>query len=173
MYSEIETDRMILREPRSEYAGLIFESFGADPEVTRFLRWTPHADMQSAIQAMAERLGRLRDGVEYSWIPFLKNNNDLIGSVSITISPRGAEIGYAFARSVWGQGLATEACTAVISWAKDYPLLGPVWASCDVDNHASRRVLEKAGLHLEEVAQGYAIHPCIGDKPRDCAIYVA
>jgi hypothetical protein len=41
---------------------------------TRFLRWRPHVDVHSAIEAMVGRLERLQDGREYSWLPFLKDS---------------------------------------------------------------------------------------------------
>ena len=77
----------------------------------------------------------------------------------------------AFARPAWGQGLATEAAGAVLAWS--FRRLRPerVWASCDIENSASQRVLEKLGMFQECLARGFAVHPNLGPDPRDCYVY--
>jgi RimJ/RimL family protein N-acetyltransferase len=45
-----------------------------------------------------------------------------------------------------------------------------VWASCDVDNLRSRRVLEKLGFAYERLAEGFAVHPALGSEPRACHV---
>jgi RimJ/RimL family protein N-acetyltransferase len=42
---------------------------------------------------------------------------------------------------------------------------------CDVDNIASARVMEKAGLTLEGRLRRWLVHPNISDEPRDCLGY--
>ena len=42
-YRELSTARLRLRRPHPGDAALIFSSFGADPEVIRFLAWRAHA----------------------------------------------------------------------------------------------------------------------------------
>ncbi len=39
---------------------------------------------------------------------------------------------------------------------------------CDVENVASARVMETAGLTREGVLRRWAVHPNLGDAPRDC-----
>lgn len=42
-----------------------------------------------------------------------------------------------------------------------------MWAVCDAENLASRGVLEKAGMELEEVLPRHGRHN-VSDEPRDC-----
>ncbi|MDG2167667.1 MAG: GNAT family protein [Opitutales bacterium] len=42
---------------------------------------------------------------------------------------------------------------------------------CDIENPASGRVMEKAGLSLEGTFKRYDIHPNMGDEPRDVHSY--
>lgn len=49
----------------------------------------------------------------------------------------------------WGQGLTTEALKALISFGFDQLQLHRIEAGCAVENVASIRVLEKAGLTRE------------------------
>jgi RimJ/RimL family protein N-acetyltransferase len=46
-----------------------------------------------------------------------------------------------------------------------------VWATCDVENLASVRVLEKLGLTCEGVLRRYAIRPNLSPTPRDAFVY--
>ena len=82
----------------------------------------------------------------------------VVGSVGFKGSPApagsaagdvAAEIGFALAPSARGRGYATEAVTAVVSWARDQGL-GRVVAECDADNLASRAVLERTGFTITE-----------------------
>src|SRR3954463_4194476 len=55
-------------------------------------------------------------------------------------------IGYAIDNQWRGRGLATEALRAVLEQAN-----APVLAETELDHIASRRVMEKAGMYLDEV----------------------
>jgi ribosomal-protein-alanine N-acetyltransferase len=57
-------------------------------------------------------------------------------------------LGYALARAHWGRGVATEAARAVVEWAWVEHELVEIWASTDVANVRSRRVMEKLGMVL-------------------------
>ena len=46
-----------------------------------------------------------------------------------------------------------------------------IWAVCDLDNFASARVLEKAGMQREGVLRRYILHPNISSEPRDVYCY--
>ena len=70
----------------------------------------------------------------------------LIGACGLGRRPSGAvEMGYWIARSSWGQGFATEACSAVIDVARTLGLAS-LEGSHFIDNPASSRVLEKLGF---------------------------
>ena len=56
------------------------------------------------------------------------------------------EIKYALRRSAWGRGLATEAARALLDYGASAHGLQSVIATVDPDNHASQRVLAKAGM---------------------------
>jgi RimJ/RimL family protein N-acetyltransferase len=74
---------------------------------------------------------------------------------------RTAEIGYRLSRVAWSNGYATEGVRALIGAAFDSMGFDRVRAETMAVNHASRRVLEKAGLlHIETVVpnRAFAIH---------------
>ena len=43
-----------------------------------------------------------------------------------------------------------------------------VGAVCDVQNPASRKVMEKAGMQYEGILASWMLHPNMGSKARDC-----
>ena len=61
-----------------------------------------------------------------------------------------AEIKYAFLRSEWGRGLASEAVPALLAHGASRHGLRRVIATVAPENLPSRRVLDKAGMTLVE-----------------------
>jgi RimJ/RimL family protein N-acetyltransferase len=162
---------MILRTPRAEDASAISEAFASDPEVTRFLRWRPHRTLADAQRAITSRLRGLETGEELSWLLSLRGDGSILGIISVWPGEGEAEIGFALGRRSWGQGLMTEAVRSVVAWAFEPASVARVWAICDVENLASARVLEKAGLQREGLLKAHAIHPNLSPDPRDCLLY--
>ncbi|ALO45741.1 GNAT family N-acetyltransferase [Pseudohongiella spirulinae] len=83
----------------------------------------------------------------------LKGSREIIGFCGI-VHPGGqpeAEIKYAFMRSVWGQGFATEAATALLEYAFASLGIHYVIATTAPENAASHRVLLKAGMQRGEL----------------------
>lgn len=144
IYRDLRTERLVLRCPEQDDAERIFRTFGSDPEVTRFLTWRPHRSIADAEAALAQRLQRLRDGSEYSWVVQRADHREAIGIVSAWLAGGGAELGFVLARAHWNLGLMTEAVSAVTEWAFAEGGAARVWATCDLENVGSARVLEKA-----------------------------
>jgi RimJ/RimL family protein N-acetyltransferase len=70
----------------------------------------------------------------------------LVGACGLARRPSGSvEMGYWIAKSFWGRGYATEACTALIDIARTLGLTS-LEGSHFLDNPASARVLEKLGF---------------------------
>jgi RimJ/RimL family protein N-acetyltransferase len=70
---------------------------------------------------------------------------------------RCATLGYSLTDSAWGQGYATEAVRALLTWSFDALDLNRVEAETDTRNLASARVLEKVGF----VREGTMREDCI------------
>jgi len=166
VYRELETHRLVLRRPEPDDAARIFRAFGSDPEVTRFLTWRPHRSIADAEAAIAQRIQRLSDGTEHSWIVQRASHREAIGIVSAWFRGTEAELGFVLARSHWGRGLMSEAVLAVTEWALAGPTVTRVWATCDVENLASARVLEKAGLVNCGAFEREIVRPNLSPVPR-------
>jgi RimJ/RimL family protein N-acetyltransferase len=169
----IETERLVLRPPVAEDAQAIFDSFSQDREVTRFLTWRPHENIQRAEQFVERCIDAWQSNELFPWAVVLKGKDKPIGIVELRPENFKVEFGYVLARAYWGQGIMTEAVRHVMDWALSQPEIYRVWAVCDIENIASARVLEKAGMKGEGILRRYMIHPNLGDEPRDCYCYAA
>ena len=69
------------------------------------------------------------------------------------------------------KGYVTEATRAIIDWTFRQASMYRVYATTDVENVASRRVMEKAGMQCEGILRKYILHPNISDIPRDSYMY--
>ena len=164
-WRELATARLRLRRPEPGDAALIF-GFGAEPEVMRFLAWRPHATLADAEVALARRLERLANGVEYSWILERLDSGAAVGLISGWLEGDAVELGFTLVKPCWGRGLATEATSAVKDWAFDTGAVRRVWASCDAENRASACVLAKAGLEPRGPFEREIVRPNLAAAPR-------
>lgn len=167
----LETDRLILRPPVDSDAAAIFEAYTQDPEVTRYLMWRPHEQLADA-QEYLRRCGVGWDaGTELTWMLTRRTDQQVLGAIALRPQGHKANIGYVLARPFWGQGLMPEAGRALLSEARHVGGLHRVWAVCDVDNHASARVMEKIGMVREGILRRWVIHPNVSAVPRDALCY--
>ena len=167
----IQTKRLLLRKPSMDDALAIFEAYAQDPEVTRYLVWKPHQNMQETEQFLLACGQLWRTGKDFAYAITLKGNDRLIGMFGLHPMNLKVEVGYALARPYWGNGYMTEVLCAMIEWAFSQPDIFRVQAICDVENVASARVMEKASMVREGLLRRYVSHPNISDEPRDAYMY--
>jgi RimJ/RimL family protein N-acetyltransferase len=167
----IETERLRLRPPRLGDADEIFARYAQDAEVTRYLTWRPHKSIEPVREFLRSLLALREQGAVLPWVVERRADGRLLGVTDLRLQGFRAEIGYALARDAWGQGFASEAARALVNWALAQPGIYRVWAVCDVDNAASGRVLEKAGMVREGLLRRWSVHPNVSDEPRDCWCY--
>lgn len=167
----IETERLILRKPRTEDAPAIFAGWVQDPEVTHFLTWRPHKNIGQTEFMQKNAIASWHGDVRFPFMITLKENNDVIGMIDPRIEGLKIGIGYVMNRAYQCKGYMTEATRAIINWAFQQPSIYRVYATTDVDNIASQRVMEKAGMIREGLLRKYIVHPNISNGPRDSYIY--
>ncbi|MEW6242247.1 MAG: GNAT family N-acetyltransferase [Chloroflexota bacterium] len=168
---QIEIERLILRKPRRDDAPVIFAAWTQDPEVTRYLTWRPHKSVDESY-AILDLIAKLwRDGEAFTYVITLKGDDRPIGMLAIHPDGFKPSLGYVLARPHWGKGYMTEAVRAVTDWLLRQPDIYRVFATCDVDNPASAKVMEKAGMKYEGLLRRYMVHPNISAEPRDCLMY--
>lgn len=167
----IRTERFILRKARMDDAPVIFDAYAQDPEVTRYLVWKPHKSIYETEQFLSACEQLWRTGKDFAYAITLEEDGSLIGMFGLHPMHLKLEVGYALARPFWGKGYMTEILRTVIDWAFAQPDIYRVQAICDVENIASARVMEKAGMTREGLLRRYILHPNISDEPRDAYLY--
>jgi len=169
----IETERLVLRPSRAEDAEAIYQTYAADEEVTRYLVWRPHRSIEETHEFMRGAVETWADRSHFNWAVTVKPDDRLRGMIALRVEGFKADAGYVLGREFWGRGYMTEALRAVIAFGLSLPGVYRVWALCDVENLASARVMEKAGMSFEGVLRRNVIHPNLGDEPRDARCYAA
>lgn len=167
----ITTDRLHLRPARLDDAETICERWSHDVEVTRYLGWRPYRDVDLARAYLEDALEGWIEGNRPLWAIERRAGQELIGQIGAHIEGNRALLGYVLARPFWGRGYMVEAVRGVIAAALADPLIWRAWAVCDVDNLASARVMEKAGMSYEGRLRRWMVHPNVSDQPRDVFCY--
>jgi ribosomal-protein-alanine N-acetyltransferase len=166
------TARLVARLPREDDGPAVFAAYASDPEVTRYLAWKAYDRVEPLTAFLCEcRAAWEKGGGHLPWLLCLKGTDQPIGSIGVTYSTRGrALFGYALGRKFWGHGFAAEALTWIVDWSLAQPGLWRAWAFCDVENPASVRVMEKAGMVREGILRRWHVCPNLGPEPRDCVV---
>ena len=167
----LATDRLLLRPPIDADAETIFATYTQDPEVTRYLMWRPHRHMADAQEYLRRCHDGWTTGAVLTWMLTHRADQRVLGAIALRLDGHKAALGYVLARAWWGQGLMPEAGRALLTHAAQLDGLHRVWAVCDVDNHASARVMEKIGMVREGVLRRWIIHPNVSPTPRDALCY--
>ena len=149
------TDRCILRKVRKEDAAPMFNNWANDPEVTKYLTWNPHENIEVTKKIIDSWLEEENNPKTFRFMITLKDSGEPIGSIDVVDYIDGnPEIGYCSSKKYWNQGLMTEACKVFIKYLFDIGFT-KVLIKAVVENIGSNRVIEKCGFkfthqeHLE------------------------
>lgn len=148
----LETGRLLLRAWHRDDLDPWFD-IQQQPETHRFFGPNPMGKEECWRRLMAGAGGWLLNGFG-TWAVVRKSDNKLIGMAGIFTAWRGLqpefgdepEMGWIFSPDVHGQGMAGEACTAVIDWAEATLAPTPIWAIISPGNEASFRLAERLGF---------------------------
>ncbi len=98
-------------------------------------------------------------GTAYPFFIIDKATGALAGAITLSNIRRGVAetgtLGYWIGRPYAGEGRGTAAVETILDFAFDNLMLHRVEAACVPNNHASKRVLEKAGFRHEGTAKAY------------------
>ena len=144
------TERLRLRE---------YESPAEAAEAWARLNWSPmgglaapSTEAPAVAIAFWDRLTGARSKAprtRFELAVILPATGALIGGVRIDVIDAArsqGDIGYALYPGFWSQGYGTEAASELIRFGFEDLGLNRIWATCDVTNAASIRVLEKSGM---------------------------
>lgn len=168
---EIKTERLLLRPPTEADAERMFARYCQDAKVCRYMSWTPHRSIDDSVAFVTKTIADNAAGLLVARLIFLRASGELLGSIGGAIQSHRVQFGYCLARDAWGHGYATEAVRPYVAEIMTDPTVWRIQAYCDVENAASARVLEKAGLTLEGTLRRHLVLPNLGNEPRDVLCY--
>lgn len=152
------TDRLILRDLRLDDARAVAARAG-DRRVARYLIAVPSPyPVSLAVRWIAGRIDWWTHGRGVTLAIARRGAPDhLLGTVSLRrfTRDRRAELGYWLGADDWGQGLATEAGSAMVDFGFRELELARIYAQVLEGNEPSCHVLEKLGLLREGVRRSH------------------
>mgnify|MGYP003297900952 CR=1 FL=1 len=164
----LETPRLRLRVPLVDDAAAIFDAYTQDAQVARYTSWSPHRSLDETRTFLEQHCeAGWTAGTVFSWLITMSEGGYVAGMIDFRLTACRAEVGYVLAQRYWGHGFMTEAADAVVEWVIAQPEIHRVWATVDLENVASQRVLEKVGMVREGVLRRWLVFPNLSPVPRD------
>ena len=154
----LETNRLILRPFTIEDAQEMFFGWASDPEVTKYLTWNTHKDIEETKKILSLWIDEYEKPERLNFAIELKKEDKLIGGIDVVGYLRGVQgtpvIGYNLARKYWDNGYMTEACHCVIDYlfSKGY---SEIRIDAMTENTASIRVILKCGGKFLKTDEDY------------------
>ena len=151
---ELKTDRLVLRPFQLEDVDDVL-AYANDPELARYVPLIPQPyTRRDAEQFVAKNiLGPWGTNPTFAIVL----DATVIGGINLTIieDHEIASLGYGIARAHWGKGLTVEAARAVVDLSFTRFGLAKVYATADLRNKRSWRVMEKIGMTREGVLRSH------------------
>lgn len=127
-----------------------------------FITAPVHRAVRMKLEKMQESDASQHDWLTY-WLIVVKDENAGVGMLGFKGFPDeegSTEIGYGIDPAYQGKGYMSEAVQSLIDWAFQHPFCRCITAT-EVENPASRRLLEKLGaqlVHESDHATSWIIH---------------
>lgn len=141
----IETKRLGLRLFQKEDIDNLSE-LNSDPDVRAFF--------PDGTQSREQTEARMNDFISYyeekglpCFVMFELESNEFVGRCGFGLVETGEiEVGYLLHKKFWGKGLASEALTKLLEWAKQNITADYIIAFAPLEHIASQRVMQKCGM---------------------------
>jgi len=149
----LETGRLILRGLKLEDSQDVFNNWTNDEDVTKFLRWNTHYNVEITKEWIKESELNMEDKTRYEWGIILKSSNKPIGSISAFANasePDRYEVGYVLGKKYWRQGFAKEALECVMKFLISEVGIEKFICLHAIENPASGAVMSHVGFKYVE-----------------------
>ncbi|MEI6601906.1 MAG: GNAT family N-acetyltransferase [Clostridia bacterium] len=169
----LETERLQLRRFALDDAADMFHNWAHDAEVTKYLVWQPHANLDATKEILAAWTKDYEAPDKYLWAIVLKETNQVIGSIGLKPNDtlQRAEIGYCIGRAFWNKGIMTEALIRVLDFGFTTLGLTRMQACHHTANPQSGKVMLKAGMQYEGCLKKWSFNN--RGALVDCEMYAA
>ncbi|MEP2671172.1 MAG: GNAT family N-acetyltransferase [Cyclobacteriaceae bacterium] len=170
--NSLETERLFIQRLKYEDAEEIFYAYASKLEATRFVSWPVHKTVADTNKYLRQAVQDWNSGLEHSYSIRTKSDNRLIGSVGVINENGNVQFGYVLSPSVWNRGYATETVNEILKQLITLNGVYRIWTFVDVENTASQKVLQKAGLVEEARLTKWHRFVNQNNQPKDCVLYL-
>lgn len=154
----LETGRLILRTWIFEDADALFEICRNREVMLHIGDGKPYETVEKAREFLNWAVLYQKENGFCRWAVIEKSSERIVGSCGFARREmEEIELGYLFARDVWGKGYATEAASACLQYYFERIGAEKIIAMTDVDHEKSQNVLTKIGFTprgIEKTADG-------------------
>ncbi len=146
----IHTERLVLKPLGIEYLQTV-NKYATDLENTRFMMRLPNENIEETKAFLEGTTAEWEKETPTFYEFAIILNGTHIGAVSVYLDESFAEgeLGWILDKDYWGNGYAYEASKALIEIGVEKLGIRKFVAHCDSENEASKRVMQKLGMHLE------------------------
>ena len=168
----IQGHRINLQPFKVSDAFFMFRNWANDPDVTRYMTWFPHKDIQeteSVISMWEEGYSKVDF---YQWAILLRQIDEPIGSIGVVEmdeDTKSCELGYCIGKPFWHHVYTSEAVSYVIKFLFEQVKFEKITARHDVRNPNSGAVMMKCGMKY--VTTRINIGQTKEGEPLSCAYY--
>lgn len=153
----LETNRLVLRQVEKEDAISILK-YLSDKDVMKYYGIEPFKTIEDALGEISWYQSIFKEQTGIRWGITLKGAYEVIGSCGFhNMIPQHyrTEIGYELSKSYWGQGIASEAFEAIISYGFEHLKIQRIQALIEPPNTPSLKLAEKYGFIREGLLRNY------------------
>ncbi|MDB4955886.1 MAG: GCN5-related N-acetyltransferase [Myxococcales bacterium] len=149
----IETQRLTLRRLAERDVEDLWPHV-SNPEVATLMSWAAHRDKAETLAWVRGRIEAWDQGTDLVWA--IEHEGRACGTIALGGITWGfsawrvdrAELGYWIGQPLWGQGLVTEAATAVTRWGFETLGLHKITIGCIEGNERSKHIIDKLGYRF-------------------------
>ncbi|MEO5911888.1 MAG: GNAT family N-acetyltransferase [Pelobium sp.] len=149
-FSEIETERLLLRKPKHEDWEMI-SYLRSDKQVNKFVN---RASAETKLKALGF-IARITKGIEKEeilyWIITEKSNDEMMGSICLwhfSEDFKTAEVGYDLNPKFQGKGIMDESLKSIIEFGFKSLNLDSIEAYTHGENNLSKNLLERNSFKI-------------------------
>lgn len=145
------SQRCYLRKLEISDSQQLFENVYSDPKVAGYMSWNLYNNVTEVENYLRKWQESYKQNECY-WGVFLRENNELIGTVYLYDENAGAEVGfisYCFGSKFWGNGYATETVKVVLQYGFNDIGYNNITTFVAKSNIRSQNVLSRLGFTCE------------------------
>ena len=166
----IKCENIILREFELKDSKQLYENWGKDEEVSKYMLWKNYKTIDDAINSINYYIECYKNDDAFKQYA-IEYNGNVVGSINIVTSKRHrtGEIAYCLSKKYWHQGIMSEAIKKLTNYYFNNYGLIRISAEVIEPNIASRKLLEKCGFKLEGILRKKYF--CKTNKNEDVYVY--